>query len=616
MIQLSMTTIERNKIVQIPAQNIRNFCIVAHIDHGKTTLADCVIHACKTVNETKLQAQFLDNLSVERERGITVKSQTVCLFYEYNNQVYALNLIDTPGHVDFHYEVTRTLKACEGSVLLIDSTQGIEAQTVSNANYAMQANLTIIPVFNKIDMPTSDVPSTMSQMNNILCIIDEPLLVSAKKHIGISELIEAIITRVAPPEGNTIAPFKALLIDAWYDAYFGIVTLVRIIEGVVKSNDQIELASNKKRYKIESLGILSPNKIELEQLSAGQIGYMIINMKTLADCTIGDTLYKIGQPVEPIEGFKKSQPIVFCGIFTIDRDQYLQLSKALERLHINDSSFVYEPMHSPALGMGFKCGFLGMLHMDVIKQRLDDEFNLDVIITAPSVNYKVHLKTEECVMVSTPLHMPHETKIAYIEEPMVRATILSQNEHVGQIIQLCIEKRGVQIDHKTLNTLVITTWNIPLREIIFDFHDSLKSLSHGYASMDYEMIDYMKSEIVPLNIMINGEYIDALATMIHKSFAYRYGRHVCDQLKENIDRQQVKIHIQAAIGTHVIASESISPFRKDVIKDLYGGDRTRKDKLLKKQLKGKKRMSEIAAGNVRISQKAIWSVIKTDMKSS
>ncbi len=615
MIQLRMTTIERNKIVQIPAQNIRNFCIVAHIDHGKTTLADCLIQSCKTIHEAKLQSQFLDNLSVERERGITVKSQTVCLFYEYNKQIYMLNLIDTPGHVDFHYEVTRTLKACEGSVLLIDSTQGIEAQTVSNASYAMQANLTIVPVFNKIDMPTSDIESTTLQMNNILCIDDEPLLVSAKKQIGIKELIENIITRISPPVANQTAPLKALLIDAWYDAYFGIVILVRIMDGIVKPHEHIEFASNKKRYKIESLGILSPSKIEMEQLYAGQIGYMIINMKTLADCTIGDTLYKTSQPVEPIEGFKKSMPIVFCGIFTVDRDQYLQLSKALERLHINDSSFVYDPMHSPALGMGFKCGFLGMLHMDVIKQRLDDEFDLDVIITAPSVNYKVYLKTEECVMVSTPLHMPHETKIAYIEEPMVRATILSQHEHVGHIIQLCVEKRGNQIDHKILNNLVITTWNIPLKEIIFDFHDSLKSLSHGYASMDYEMIDYMKSEIVPLNIMINGQYIDALATMIHKSQAYRYGRHVCDQLKENIDRQQVKIHIQAAIGNHVIASESISPFRKDVIKDLYGGDRTRKDKLLKKQLKGKRRMSEIAAGNVRISQKAIWSVIKTEMKS-
>lgn len=596
-------------------QYTRNFCIIAHIDHGKTTLADCLIKTCKTVNQAKMQDQFLDNLKVERQRGITVKSQTICLEYEYKGQIYTLNLIDTPGHVDFHYEVTRTLKACEGTLLVIDATQGIEAQTVSNASYAIQSNLKILPVFNKIDMPAADTPKVQDQMMQVLDIYDDPVLVSAKKQIGISELLEAIITQIPAPSGDLTSPFKALLIDAWYDGYFGIVLLVRVMDGVIEDAQQIEFASNGRKYKVEELGILSPGKIQREKLSAGEIGYIVVNMKTLADCNIGDTVYQVNHPVQVIEGFKKNLPIVFSGVFPVDRDDYIPLGKALERLHINDSSFVYEAMSSPALGLGFKCGFLGMLHMDVITQRLSDEFNMTVILTAPSVSYHVYLKTGEMMTVSTPIHMPEHNKVDYIEEPMVKATILSQQQHLGKVMQLCVDKRGVQTDCKMLNNLVITVWEIPLKELIFDFHDQLKSLSQGYASLDYEIIGYQRSDIVPLNIMINGEYIDALATMIHKSMAYRYGRHVCLQLKDNLDRQQVKIHIQAAVANKVIASEQIQPFRKDVIKDLYGGDRTRKDKLLKKQKKGKLRMSEMAAGNVRISQKAIWSVLKANVNN-
>lgn len=590
-------------------QRIRNFAIIAHIDHGKTTLSDCLIKTCNAVTDKQFQSQFLDNLSVERQRGITVKAQTICLKYMYKGVEYILNLIDTPGHVDFYYEVSRAMAACEGAILVVDATQGVEAQTLSNAQYAKNAKLKIITALNKVDLPTAQTDVVTEQVSDLLDIHSEPVLVSAKSGMGIDNLLEALIVHIPAPNGDINKPLKALLIDGWYDAYFGVVLLIRMIDGVVKQGMQVEFMARRATYKVDEVGILSPDKQKREQLEAGEIGYMIVNIKTLADCFIGDTICDSKQKVEPLPGFKKNLPIVFCGIFPVDRDDYELLDKSLIRLGLNDSSFSYERTQSPALGMGFRCGFLGMLHMDVIVQRLEDEFGVTAIITAPSVSYNVFLKNGQEMQVHNPVQMPDMNEVDYIEEPMVWATIFVPHDYLGPVMELCVERRGEQINSQVLQNRTMMQWKLPLREIIFDFYDKLKSLSHGYASFDYELAEYERSDIVPLNIMINGESVDALAIMIHRSSSERQGRQICEKLKENLDRQQVQIAIQAAIGAKIVARETLSAYRKDVTAKLYGGDRTRKDKLLKKQKAGKKRMREISSGNVRISQKAIYSVL-------
>lgn len=601
---------KNNVVVTQNINNIRNFAIIAHIDHGKTTLSDCLIKKCNAVNEKQMRNQFLDNLEVERKRGITIKAQTICLSYLYQGQWYELNLIDTPGHVDFYYEVSRAMKACEGAVLVVDATQGVEAQTLTNAQYAKQADLRIIPAFNKVDLPTSDPKATEEQVADLLDIYEDPILVSAKSGEGVEQLIEAIITQIPAPLGDINKPLKALLVDSWYDQYFGVVLLVRIIDGVMKKNMQVDFLARNKTYQVDQIGIITGlGQQEKDHLYAGQIGYMIVNIKTLADCYIGDTICEHHKPVQALEGFKKNLPIVFCGVFPADRDDHMLLSKSLERLGLNDSSFSFEPIQSPALGMGFRCGFLGMLHMDIIMQRLENEFDVIAVITTPSVSYQVFLKNGSMVQIDNPTQMPEMNQVDYIKEPMVKATVFVPHDHLGSVIQLCTERGGIQEQSQILGLRTMLVYRMPLREIIFDFYDSLKSLTHGYASFDYELTDYQESDIVPLQILINGSQVDALSCMVHKERADRRGREICTKLKENLDRQNVQIAIQAAIGAKIIARETLSPYRKDVTAKLYGGDRTRKDKLLEKQKKGKKKMRELSSGNVRISQKAIYSVL-------
>lgn len=600
---------QQSKVQLSKIQRIRNFCIIAHIDHGKTTLSDRIINICNAVTDKQMKDQFLDNLEVERQRGITVKAQTIRLLHTYNGIEYILNLIDTPGHVDFSYEVSRALSACEGAILVVDATQGVEAQTVSNAHNAINAKLKIITALNKVDLPTAQVDEVTEQVAYVLDLYDEPVLVSAKSGLGVGDLLSTLIDKVPAPTGDINAPLKALLIDGWYDPYFGVVLLVRMIDGVMKTGMQVEFMSQNANYKVDELGYISPGKIKQESLQAGEIGYLVVNVKTLADCAIGDTICEHKKEVAPLPGFKKNLPIVFCGIFPVDRDDYLLLDKSLQRLSVNDASFTFERMQSPALGLGFRCGFLGMLHMDVIVQRLEDEFGVTAVITAPSVNYRVYLKNGEMMVIHAPSQMPEMNEVDYIEEPMVQAMIFVPHEHLGKVMELCMERRGEQISSQIIQNRTLMIWKLPLREIIFDFYDSLKSLTHGYASFDYEMAEYKQSNIVPLNILLNGTAVDALATMIHKDSAERQGRQICETLKENLDRQQVAIAIQAAIGAKIIARETLSPYRKDVTAKLYGGDRTRKDKLLKKQQKGKKKMREIAAGSVNISQKALFSVL-------
>lgn len=578
---------------------IRNFAIIAHIDHGKTTLSDKIISTCMAIKN--MQDQFLDNLSVERDRGITVKAQTIRLKYQHEGHEYILNLIDTPGHVDFSYEVNRALHACEGAILLIDAGQGIQAQTISNVKLA--AGLKLIPVLNKIDLPTADVSGCTAQIKEMLHIYQAPLLVSAKANIGITELFTAIIEQIPCPSHDPRIDFQALLIDSWYDRHAGVMLLVRVFNGSIRLLEHIELMSKGKSYRVEKLGYMQGNKIEyVNQLDAGEIGVIIAGIKELSDCQTGDTIRHTKSQTPALPGFKQNRPVVFCGIFPADKADFGILSKSLEQLNINDPSFQYEPTQSAALGLGFRAGFLGMLHMDVTIQRLEQEFEVTAVITSPSVHYQVQTHNE-LLSVHNPSQLPaHYTEIL---EPMVLATIFVPNRFLGAVLQLCAAKAGVQVSQQSVDDNCMLEYTMPLREIVFDFFDHLKSDTSGYASFDYQLAGYQPANIVPLTILINGSVVDALSTFTHKDHAERIGRQMCLTLKDNMDQQQVQIAIQAAIGSRIIARETISAYRKDVTAKLYGGDRTRKDKLLQKQKAGKKRMSEMSLGKTSVSMNAI-----------
>jgi len=590
---------------------IRNFSIIAHIDHGKSTLSDRLLEVTGTISERQKKDQFLDKLQVERERGITVKAQTASMFYEHKGQTYLLNLIDTPGHVDFSYEVSRSLHACQGAVLLVDATQGVEAQTIANFYLAFEQNLTIIPVINKIDMTASDVERTKHQMVKLFDFNPaDILLVSAKTGVGIHELLQSVIKHIPAPEGDIQLPTKALLFDSWFDEYRGVVCLLAIKDGVIKKGDQVTLAQTGTSYEILELGLMYPNETITNVLYAGQVGYLMTGMKTIHEARIGDTIYLTKAPVPAFPGFKPAKPMVFAGIFPIDSDDFTVLSEAIEKLTLNDASVSVEKKSSPALGLGFRCGFLGLLHMDVFKQRLEQEYGMNVIATAPSVRYQIKLKDKaELITLESPADFPEPQQIETIYEPVISATIITPKQYLGNIIKLCEEKRGTQESMTFMDEdRIILRYKLPLNEVAIDFYDQLKSLSSGYASLDYEEAGYEPADLVKMDILINKKSIDALSLIVHEDKAYYIGRDLTERLKKAIPRQLFEISIQAAIGAKIIARSTVSALRKDVTAKCYGGDITRKRKLLEKQKEGKKKMKSV--GNVEIPQEAFLSILK------
>ena len=595
---------------------IRNFSIIAHIDHGKSTVSDRIIQLCGGLQDREMTEQVLDSMDIEKERGITIKSQTVRLKYKSKDgNEYIFNLMDTPGHVDFGYEVSRCLSACEGCILLVDATQGVEAQTLANAYKAVDVGIEILPALNKIDLPSSQIDNCKKQIEEVVGLDTSNIaLVSGKTGDGVLDMLEQIIHDIPAPSGNANNPLKALLVDAWYDTYLGVILLVRVIDGELKKGAKIKTLSNGNEYTIEQLGFFTPKKVPCESIKAGEVGYLCANFKNVQDCNIGDTIASFNDnQTKPLEGFKKVQPVVFCGVYPIDTEDYPKLKESLAKLSLNDSSINYEYETSASLGMGFRCGFLGLLHMEVIHERLEREFDLNIITTAPSVVYKVHLQNGNIVDVHNPSDMPDPTHIKYIEEPIAEVSILTTEEHIGALIKLCEDRRGKQknLSFSGGNRAVII-YDIPLGEIIFDFHDKLKSVSHGYASFEWQISRYEESEIVKIDILLNGEKMDALSLMAHRSRAEQRGRALCEKLKDLIPRQMFVIPIQAAIGGKIIARETISAYRKDVLAKCYGGDITRKRKLLEKQKKGKKRMK--MCGNVEVPQSAFTAVLKMEEK--
>lgn len=586
--------------------HIRNFSIVAHIDHGKSTLADRLIQKCGAVSDREMKAQLLDNMDIERERGITIKAQTVRLTYKD----YILNLIDTPGHVDFGYEVSRSLAACEGSLLVVDASQGVEAQTLANVYKALDANHEIVPVINKIDLPAADPDRVKAQIEDVIGIdaTDAPLI-SAKTGVGIETVLDAIVNRLPPPRGDADAPLKAMLVDSWYDPYLGIVVLARVVDGALKKGMTIRMMATRAAYKVERCGYFTPKMIDTDSIQTGELGFIICGIKSIGETRVGDTMTDDKNPTaQALPGFKPSLSVVFCSLFPVDMSDYEVLKESLAKLQLNDASFEFTPDKSMALGQGFRCGFLGLLHMEIIQERLSREFNLDLITTAPSVAYKVYLTNGDMMVMHNPADMPDISRIAKIEEPWVRATILTPDTYLGGILQLCTERRGIQRDLTYVGDRAMAVYDLPLNEIVFDFYDRLKSLSRGYASFDYELADYAASDLVRVNIMVHGEQVDALAFLAHRSQAERRGRQICERLKDLIPRHQFKIPIQASIGGKIIAREDIAAFRKDVTAKCYGGDITRKRKLLEKQKEGKKRMRQF--GEVEIPQNAFIQALK------
>ena len=595
-------------------QSIRNFSIIAHIDHGKSTLADRLMEFTGAVSDREKQDQFLDKMDLERERGITIKAQTVRLNYKADDgQDYILNLIDTPGHVDFTYEVSRSLSACEGGLLVVDASQGVEAQTLANVYLALDINLEVFPVLNKIDLPAAEPERVRHEIEEIIGIdAHDAVLASAKSGIGIKDILEQIVRKIPCPVGDPAKPLKALLFDSWYDQYQGVIILVRIIDGVLKKGDKILLMSNKKSYEALKIGVFAPVMVERPELSAGEVGFVIAGIKDVADAKIGDTVTTFHKPCEaPLEGFKEVKPMVFSGLYPIDTAQYEQLRDALAKLKLNDYSFSYEPETSLALGFGFRCGFLGLLHMEIIQERLEREFNLDLITTAPTVVYRVHKTSGEMITIESATQLPSSGVINYVEEPFILASIHVPNEFVGGVLALCEEKRGVQREIKYLTpTRVMVIYELPLNEVVLDFYDRLKSLTKGYASLDYEHLDYRRSDLIRLDILINGESVDALSLIIHREKAYYRGRVLAAKMKELIPRQMFEVAIQAAIGAKVIARETVKALRKDVLAKCYGGDISRKRKLLEKQKEGKKRMKNV--GNVELPQEAFLAILKVE----
>lgn len=596
----------------------RNFCIIAHIDHGKSTLADRFIEKAQLVgSHVQKQNQILDNMDIERERGITIKSQAVTIPYKAKDgNQYELNLVDTPGHVDFSYEVSRAISSCEGAILLIDATQGVEAQTLANLYLAMDNNLEIIPVVNKIDLPSADIEETLRQIDSDLGLdSNDAVLVSGKTGQGVDDLMEAIVRMIPPPSGKAQEPLKALIFDCHYDPYRGVIVHFRVFDGSIKEGDVIRFMHSDARHKVEELGIFQLDLIRTRQLVQGDVGYMICGIKTVSEVSVGDTVTDDSHPAAaPLAGFKEAKPVVFSSIFPVDSNDYEELLAAIEKLKLNDASLVYEKDSSAALGQGFRCGFLGMLHLEVVQERIEREFGLSIVFTSPSVNYKVHMKSGEMIEVDNPLEFPDPVRIDYSEEPYINAEIMTPTEYVGAVISLCLEKRGTQTRMDYIDTKrVQMTYDIPLAEVLFDFYDRLKSISRGYASFDYYITDYKRTDLVKMDILVNGEAVDALSQLVFKDEAQSHGRQACERLKDEIPRHQFKIPIQAAIGGNIIARETISPFRKDVIAKCYGGDISRKRKLLEKQKEGKKRLK--IAGNVEIPQTAFLAVLKSKQEN-
>ena len=596
----------------IPQSRIRNFCIIAHIDHGKSTLADRILELTRVVSAREAREQYLDRMDLERERGITIKAQTVRIPYvAADGQEYELNLIDTPGHVDFHYEVSRSLAACEGALLVVDATQGVEAQTLGNVYLALDHDHEIVPVLNKIDLPSADPARVRGEIEEGIGLdCAGALEVSAKTGLGVDKVLEAIIERLPPPDGDREAPLKALIFDSWYDSYQGVVTLFRVMDGRIRKGDRIRLMSTGKEYEALRLGVFSPEAVDVDELAAGEVGFLSGSIKELGDARVGDTITLAARPAaEPVPGFKEVKPVVFCGLYPTESDEYENLKAALEKLQLNDAAFSFEPETSQALGFGFRCGFLGLLHMEIIQERLEREFEVGLIATAPSVIYKVETTDGQTLEIDNPSRLPDPSKIRALYEPYVRMDIHVPNEYVGNVMKLCEEKRGEQKNlHYLAANRVVVTYELPFAEIVYDFFDRLKSVTRGYASMDYEPVDYRPSDLVRLDILLNGEPVDALAVIVHRDRAYPYGRGLALKLKRTIPRQLFQVAIQAAIGQKIIARETVSAFRKDVTAKCYGGDITRKRKLLEKQKEGKKRMKRM--GNVELPQEAFLAALK------
>ena len=594
-------------------ENIRNFSIVAHIDHGKSTLADRLIQTTGAVAARDMVEQVLDSMDIERERGITIKAQTVRLSYTAKDgKTYILNLMDTPGHVDFAYEVSRSLAACEGSLLVVDASQGVEAQTLANVYHALDAGHEIVPVLNKIDLPAAEPDRIKQQIEDVIGLdASDAVPISAKTGINIEGVLEAIVTRLPPPKGDESAPLKALLVDSWYDAYLGVIVLVRIMDGVLKKGADITMMGTNARYHVERIGVFTPKMNDLAQLGPGEIGFITAQIKQVADTRVGDTITETKRPcAEAMEGFKPAQPVVFCGLFPVDAAQFEDLRAAMGKLRLNDASFSYEMESSAALGFGFRCGFLGLLHLEIIQERLEREFNLDLIATAPSVIYKLKLRDETDIELHNPADMPDIMKIIEIEEPWIRATILTPDEYLGSVLKLCQDRRGTQIDLNYVGKRAMVVYDLPLNEVVFDFYDRLKSISKGYASFDYTITDYRAGDLVKMSLLVNAEPVDALSMLVHRTRAEMRGRAMCEKLKELIPQHLFQIPIQAAIGGKIIARETISALRKDVTAKCYGGDISRKRKLLDKQKEGKKRMRQF--GRVEIPQEAFIAALKMD----
>ncbi len=591
--------------------HIRNFSIIAHIDHGKSTLADRLIEACHGLEAREMTAQVLDSMDIEKERGITIKAQTVRLDYTAKDgKNYVLNLMDTPGHVDFSYEVSRSLAACEGSILLVDASQGVEAQTLANAYLAIEAGHEIIPVLNKIDLPAADPDKAKAQIEEVIGLdASDAVMISAKTGLGIPDVLEALVKRLPAPQGDPDAPLAALLVDSWYDPYLGVVVLVRVKDGVVKKGMKIRMMAASSAHVVEQVGTFRPKIKQGDQLGPGEVGYIIAGVKEVADTHVGDTITEERRAItKPLPGFKPSVPVVFCGLFPIDAADFPRLRESLTKLRLNDSSFHFEPETSAALGFGFRCGFLGLLHLEIVQERLSREFDLDLIATAPSVVYKLHMTDGTMMELHNPADMPEETRIDHMEEPWIRATIMVPDQYLGSVLKLCEDRRGEQANLSHTGSRAVVEYNLPLNEVVFDFYDRLKSISSGYASFDYEVTGYRENDLVKMNILINSEPVDALSTIVYRKNAEQRGRALCERLKELIPRQMFVIAIQAAIGGRIIARESISAMRKDVLAKCYGGDVSRKRKLLDKQKKGKKRMRQF--GKVDIPQEAFIAALK------
>lgn len=599
----------RHKIMK----NIRNFCIIAHIDHGKSTLADRLLEYTDTVSARDMEDQVLDSMDLEKEKGITIKSHAIQMVYNYKGEDYVLNLIDTPGHVDFSYEVSRAIASCEGALLVVDSTQGIQAQTISNLYLAINHDLEIIPVLNKIDMPSAMPEVVSDQIVDLIgCDREEILLASGKTGEGIPAILDAIIERLPAPKGDPDAPLQALIFDSVFNPFRGVIAYFKVVNGTIREHDKVKFVNTGREYEADEIGCLRLGLSPKREISAGDVGYIISGIKTAVEVKVGDTITHVENPCsDSIAGFEEVKPMLFAGVYPVETDEYETLRASLEKLRLNDASLVFDPESSLALGFGFRCGFLGLLHLEIVQERLYREFDMDVITTVPNVSYNVHTTDGEVVQVHNPSGLPPQTTIDYIEEPYIRAQIISKSEYFGQIMKLCLDKRGVlKNQHFITADRVELTYDMPLAEIVFDFYDKLKSISRGYASFDYHLIGYQKAELVKLDILLNGEQVDALSSLIHRDKAYDFGRRMCEKLKELIPRQQFEIAIQAAIGAKIIARETVKAVRKDVLAKCYGGDISRKRKLLEKQKKGKKRMRQV--GNVEVPQSAFMAVLKLD----